>query len=153
MTKQERKHRRVIALRDRVAARPWLAAYLAFERRLPFNQQGIFATILSWMMGRQVRGVRQQVNLKNYPPPSLREDCKDCYVQGNCLDIQLLTLLLIQSMPRKQSPPAVMARMKNRYGIVGGFVRKYDHESAIAKTSWDFAIGLFTVAKQGIFFC
>jgi len=42
MTKQERKHRRVIALRDRVAARPRLAAYLASERRLPFNQQGIF---------------------------------------------------------------------------------------------------------------
>jgi len=37
MTKQERKHRRVIALRDRVAARPRLAAYLASERRLPFN--------------------------------------------------------------------------------------------------------------------
>jgi len=42
MTKQERKHRRVIALHDRVAARPRLAAYLASERRLPFNQQGIF---------------------------------------------------------------------------------------------------------------
>jgi glutathione S-transferase len=42
MTKQERKHRRVIALRDRVAARPRLAAYLASERRLPFNQAGIF---------------------------------------------------------------------------------------------------------------
>ena len=42
MTKQERKHRRVIALHDRVAARPRLAAYLASERRLPFNQDGIF---------------------------------------------------------------------------------------------------------------
>jgi glutathione S-transferase len=42
MTKQERKHRRVIALRDRVAARPRLTAYLASERRLPFNQAGIF---------------------------------------------------------------------------------------------------------------
>jgi glutathione S-transferase len=42
MTKQERKHRRVIALHDRVAVRPRLAAYLASERRLPFNQQGIF---------------------------------------------------------------------------------------------------------------
>ena len=42
MTKQERKHRRVIALHDRVASRPRLAAYLASERRLPFNQQGIF---------------------------------------------------------------------------------------------------------------
>ena len=42
MTKQERKLRRVIALRDRVAARPRLAAYLASKRRLPFNQEGIF---------------------------------------------------------------------------------------------------------------
>jgi glutathione S-transferase len=30
------------ALRDRVAARPRIAAYLASERRLPFNQHGIF---------------------------------------------------------------------------------------------------------------
>ena len=42
MTKQERKHRRVIALHDRIAARPRLAAYLGSERRLPFNQEGIF---------------------------------------------------------------------------------------------------------------
>ena len=42
MTKQESKHRRVIALHDRVAARPRLAAYLDSERRLPFNQEGIF---------------------------------------------------------------------------------------------------------------
>jgi glutathione S-transferase len=33
---------RLVALRDRVAARPRIAAYLASERRLPFNQQGIF---------------------------------------------------------------------------------------------------------------
>lgn len=31
-----------IALRDRVAARPRLAAYLASPRRIPFNQHGIF---------------------------------------------------------------------------------------------------------------
>jgi glutathione S-transferase len=42
MTKQGRKHRRVIALHDRIATRPRLAAYLASERRLPFNQEGIF---------------------------------------------------------------------------------------------------------------
>ena len=42
MTKQERKHRRVVTLHDRVAARPRLVAYLASERRLPFNQEGIF---------------------------------------------------------------------------------------------------------------
>jgi glutathione S-transferase len=33
---------RVIALRDRVAERPRIAAYLQSKRRLPFNQQGIF---------------------------------------------------------------------------------------------------------------
>jgi glutathione S-transferase len=42
MAKQERKYRRVIALHDRMAARPRLAAYLGSERRLPFNQEGIF---------------------------------------------------------------------------------------------------------------
>jgi glutathione S-transferase len=33
---------RLVALRDRVAARPRIAAYLASPRRLAFNQQGIF---------------------------------------------------------------------------------------------------------------
>jgi glutathione S-transferase len=33
---------RVIALRDRVAQRPRIAAYLASKRRIPFNQMGIF---------------------------------------------------------------------------------------------------------------
>jgi len=33
---------KLIALHDRVAERPRLAAYLASERRIPFNQQGIF---------------------------------------------------------------------------------------------------------------
>jgi glutathione S-transferase len=42
MTKQDRKHPRLIAIHDRIAARPRLAAYLASERRLPFNQDGIF---------------------------------------------------------------------------------------------------------------
>lgn len=38
----ERKHPRLVALHDRVAARPRLAAYLASTRRLPFNESGIF---------------------------------------------------------------------------------------------------------------
>lgn len=42
MERLERKHPLSIALRDRVAARPRLAAYLASERRIPFNQEGIF---------------------------------------------------------------------------------------------------------------
>jgi glutathione S-transferase len=33
---------RLLALRDEIAARPRLAAYLASERRLPFNEDGIF---------------------------------------------------------------------------------------------------------------
>ena len=33
---------RVVQLRDRVAALPRVAAYLASERRIPFNEQGIF---------------------------------------------------------------------------------------------------------------
>jgi glutathione S-transferase len=38
----EKKIPRIIALHDRVAERPRLAAYLASERRLPFNEDGIF---------------------------------------------------------------------------------------------------------------
>lgn len=33
---------RLLALRDRVASRPSVAAYLASERRLPFNEDGVF---------------------------------------------------------------------------------------------------------------
>jgi glutathione S-transferase len=36
------KHPRVSALRDRVAARPRIKAYLKSERRIPFNEDGIF---------------------------------------------------------------------------------------------------------------
>jgi glutathione S-transferase len=32
----------VLALRDAIAKRPKLAAYLASERRIPFNETGIF---------------------------------------------------------------------------------------------------------------
>ena len=42
MRRLDRKHRRVAALHDRVADRPRIAAYLASDRRLPFNEQGIF---------------------------------------------------------------------------------------------------------------
>ena len=42
MARLERRHPRLTALHGRVAARPRLAAYLASERRIPFNQQGIF---------------------------------------------------------------------------------------------------------------
>jgi glutathione S-transferase len=42
MRRWERKLPRVIALHDRVAARPRIAAYLASPRRIAFNQWGIF---------------------------------------------------------------------------------------------------------------
>ena len=43
MTKRlERKVPRVVAVHDRVAARPRVAAYLASARRIPFNEWGIF---------------------------------------------------------------------------------------------------------------
>jgi glutathione S-transferase len=42
MARIEEKHPRVVALRDAVAERPRIAAYLASERRIPFNEQGIF---------------------------------------------------------------------------------------------------------------
>jgi glutathione S-transferase len=42
MARLERDYPRVIALRDRVAGRPRIAAYCASDRRLPFNEDGIF---------------------------------------------------------------------------------------------------------------
>ncbi|HUC65895.1 MAG TPA: glutathione S-transferase [Stellaceae bacterium] len=42
MSRLERTRKRVVALHDRVAERPRLKAYLASERRIAFNEQGIF---------------------------------------------------------------------------------------------------------------
>ena len=42
MRKLEKKHPKLVRLRDRVAQRPRLSAYLSSERRIPFNQYGIF---------------------------------------------------------------------------------------------------------------
>jgi len=42
MKRIERKIPRLVALHDKVAARPRIAAYLASKRRLPFNESGIF---------------------------------------------------------------------------------------------------------------
>jgi glutathione S-transferase len=42
MTRLEPQYPRLIALHDRVMARPRIADYLSSPRRLPFNQQGIF---------------------------------------------------------------------------------------------------------------
>jgi glutathione S-transferase len=42
MKRIEGKHGKVVRLHERVARRPRLAAYLASERRIPFNQYGIF---------------------------------------------------------------------------------------------------------------
>jgi glutathione S-transferase len=42
MARHEPRVPRLGALHDRVAALPRIAAYLASERRIPFNQAGIF---------------------------------------------------------------------------------------------------------------
>jgi glutathione S-transferase len=42
MRRLERRHPRLVAVHDRVAARRRIAAYLDSPRRLPFNQEGIF---------------------------------------------------------------------------------------------------------------
>lgn len=42
MSRIERKIPEVVAVHDRVAARPAIKAYLASERRIPFNEDGIF---------------------------------------------------------------------------------------------------------------
>jgi glutathione S-transferase len=42
MARLEPKYPRVVALHDRVAALPRIAAYLASDRRIPFNERGIF---------------------------------------------------------------------------------------------------------------
>jgi glutathione S-transferase len=42
MKRQERRYPGLLALHDRVAARPGIAAYLASERRIAFNEDGIF---------------------------------------------------------------------------------------------------------------
>jgi glutathione S-transferase len=42
MERLEPKHPRAVALHDRVASRPRIAAYLASTRRIAFNQHGIF---------------------------------------------------------------------------------------------------------------
>jgi glutathione S-transferase len=42
MRRLERKIPRAVALQERVAARPRIAAYLASDRRIPFNQSGLF---------------------------------------------------------------------------------------------------------------
>lgn len=42
MARRRARYPRVMAIRERVAARPRIAAYLASARRIPFNQEGIF---------------------------------------------------------------------------------------------------------------
>jgi glutathione S-transferase len=42
MAALEPRHKLVVAVHDRIAARPRIAAYLASDRRIPFNQHGVF---------------------------------------------------------------------------------------------------------------
>jgi glutathione S-transferase len=42
MARRGHRYPGLMALHDRVAARPRVAAYLRSERRIPFNQHGLF---------------------------------------------------------------------------------------------------------------
>ncbi len=42
MARLERRYPLVVALHDHIAARPRIAAYLGSDRRIPFNEEGIF---------------------------------------------------------------------------------------------------------------
>jgi glutathione S-transferase len=42
MKRVSRRHRRLTALRQAVEERPRIAAYLQSDRRIPFNEEGIF---------------------------------------------------------------------------------------------------------------
>jgi glutathione S-transferase len=42
MQRQAKRHPKIVALHDRIASRPRIKAYLASERRIPFNEDGIF---------------------------------------------------------------------------------------------------------------
>ena len=42
MKQQERRYPRLVALHDKIAARPNIRAYLDSDRRIPFNEDGIF---------------------------------------------------------------------------------------------------------------
>ena len=42
MARDEGKYPLLIALHDRIESLPLIAAYLSSERRIPFNEQGIF---------------------------------------------------------------------------------------------------------------
>jgi glutathione S-transferase len=42
MARAGRKYSRLVALHDQVAALPRIAAYVASDRRIPFNEDGIF---------------------------------------------------------------------------------------------------------------
>ena len=52
MKRFEKKMPGLIALHDRVAKRPRIAAYLASKRRIPFSQWGIYAITRNWTASR-----------------------------------------------------------------------------------------------------
>ncbi|WP_242345065.1 glutathione S-transferase [Anaeromyxobacter terrae] len=58
MRRIERRFPRLVALHDAVAARPRIAAYLASERRIPFNEWGIFRHYPELDLGAPARTAR-----------------------------------------------------------------------------------------------
>jgi glutathione S-transferase len=60
VARQERKIPRLVALHDAVAARPRIAAYLASDRRVPFNEQGIFRHYSELDAGGLARGAKKR---------------------------------------------------------------------------------------------
>ena len=71
MTRRELRYPRVVALRDRVAARPRIAAYLASERRIPFNERESSAATRSSTASGGSTGAEHL--LRQVPPPVFLE--------------------------------------------------------------------------------
>ena len=76
MARVAKQYPKVVALHARVAARPRIAAYLASERRLPFNQQGIFRHYRSW--------TGSPLSLSRHCPGPIRPRRPSMFEQGAC---------------------------------------------------------------------
>ena len=55
----------LVDLHDRVAVRPNIKAYLASDRRIAFNEDGIFGGTRRWMGDRRHSGMRAKRQTRN----------------------------------------------------------------------------------------